>query len=152
MLCFSRATKRCLMYFAGMIHQQASMEWTSTSCSSVLATVLRAAGGASPVSGFSTGWPRRTPWSGSRSSTKASSSTRLRPTRLKTSPVGKVFVQFVFSGQMFSLLAELKSPYELFLCPYHTLCCCLKTCWSDLLAQLVIWLFFGYMLYLPTCV
>lgn len=63
---------------SGMILQRVSMEWTSMSFLSALDTVLPDAAGASPVLESSTEWPRRMRWSGSRSSMRVSSSTRLR--------------------------------------------------------------------------
>ena len=70
-------------FASGMILQLVSMEWTSTSSLSALDTVLPDAAGASPVLESSTEWPRRMLWSGSRSSMRVSSSTRLRLTLLR---------------------------------------------------------------------
>lgn len=60
------------------------MEWISMSCWNDLAIELAVVGGASLVLGSSTGSPRRTPWSGSRSNTKVLSLTspRTSPARL----------------------------------------------------------------------
>ena len=89
LLSFEKIRLNRLLCAAGTTPQQVSMEWTSMLCLSVLATVLPVVGGASLALGSSTGWPRRMPWSGSRSSMKESSSTRPRRIPLKTfSPVG----------------------------------------------------------------
>lgn len=74
--------RRCVS--AGTILPPASTAWTSSSFSSARATASAAAADASRVWGYSTGWPRTTRWSGSRSSTRVWSSTRPRTWPLKS--------------------------------------------------------------------
>lgn len=88
---------------SGMILQPVSTEWISTSSLSALGTVSPDAEGASPVLGSSTGWPRRMLWNGSRSSTRVSSSTRLRATLLRDAHVtAQPLDMFTSSNRVFT--------------------------------------------------
>ena len=70
--------------FPGMILQLASTVWISILSWSAPATVLGVAVGARPVLEFSTGSPRRMPWSGSRSNMRVWSWTRPRILHLRS--------------------------------------------------------------------